>query len=281
MIFFVRSVNRLLCSRKYYFPIILFSLFYLFSCSEEKHLAKQFIADKDTINILLLKSDVVNKKNLKINTDALPANTRDSIAVAESEILKNLKDTTFMNLLYSALFDGINKKKFRIFTEERIDSFLLVHPAAYIFHLAQMEVDESNVNYSDSALYDSTMYYQNFELTDIDINLWFEVSEQNGDQKTSRVLFSTASMYDQVDGYFHKTFFELPKYIYTRKDITTDDVYLLTSSFGNDNAGYIYDYFLNDFIYKNYKGTKKPKYLHYNSQTGKIVASGYNRFIFM
>jgi len=281
MVFSERSVFKVTCLRKIYFPFIVFSLFFLFSCSQEMHLAKEFVASKDTINVLLLKTDNVFKKNLKINSDQLPPAAKDSVALAESLMLKKLNDTTFVNLLFAGLMDGMNKKKFRVYTEERIDTFLLVHPTAYIFNLAQIEVDESTVNYTDSSMYDSTMYYQNFELTGVALNLWYELNEQNGDQKYSKVLYNTASMYDQVDGYFHKAFFELPKYYYTRKDITIDDVYLLTSSFGNDNASYIYDYFLNDYIYKKYTGTKKPKYLHYNSQTGKISPSGYNRFIFM
>lgn len=276
-----RKYKKITCTGKIYFPMMVFFVLLFFSCSEELHLAKQFVADRDTINILLLKTDVIIKKNMKINADELPANKRDSLALAESVILKNLVDTTFVNLLFSGLTDGMNKKKFRVFLEERVDTFLLVHPAAYIFYLAQMEIEESTVNYTDSAMYDSTMYYQQFDLNSIDLNLWYELSEQNGDQKTSKVLFSSASASDQIDGYFHKAFFELPKYYYTRKDITISDIYLLTSSFGNDNAGYIYDFFMNDYIYKNYKGNKKPKYLHYNSQTGKIYPSGYHRFIFM
>jgi len=229
-----------------------------------------------------MNTDYLFKKNLKINTDSLPEALKDSVSLAQSAVLGKVINKTFISLLYNGIFDEMKKRKFKVYNEDSIASFMQKDTTAWVFNLTQIELDEFNNPYTASQQFDTMTYYQDFDLNAASINLWFEVSQQNSDQDKGRVLFSSQFITDIVDGYFKRTFFSKDvNYIYQRKDITVDDVYNMAANFGAINASYIFDYFMNEYVYKKYKGQKKPKYMHYDPVNKTIVPAAYNRFIFM
>jgi hypothetical protein len=257
-------------------------LFSIISCSPEKKLAKKFVVSKDTINVLLLIPDVIYEKNLNYNTDSFAETIRNSVSISNSLILKNLNDSTVMNLIISGITDGLNSRKIKIYTEDNMSSFMLLKSNAYIFNLAQTEIDEYTLPYTTSQVYGTSTYTQDFDLNALSMHLWIEVSELNTEQDKSKVLYSTDNISDKIIGNFRKDFFSNEiRYVYNRHNIVVDDAYNLASDFGSMNADYIFDYFLNEFIYKNYSGKRKPIYMHYNYKSGKISQAGISRFIFM
>ena len=231
---------------------------------------------------MLMKTENVLKKNMKINVDSIPQNIRDSVCLAQSVILKLTNEKTLTNILFTGITDELKKRNFKVFTEEDMTAFMKLDSGAYIFHIAQIELDEYYIPDSRSQMYDTLTFYKSFDLNAISINLWYEVSQLNSDQNNNTTLFSSDYIDDKVNGFFRISFFTGEvDFVYNRKDITVDDLYSKASEFGISNAEYIYDYFLNKYIYTYYKGDKKPKYIHYNAHSKKLYPAGQNRFIFM
>jgi len=254
---------------------------FLFSCSQERQLARKFVASSDTICILLLKTDYIFKKNLKINTDS-SLKLRDSTNIVQKELLHNVNEKMLVDILFSGVFDKLKKQKIKVFSEENTDVFLLSNSAAYIFNLAQIELDEYSIPYTASQRYDTLIYSEDFNLNAAKINLWYEVSELNNTQENWKVLFADDYISDCIDGHFRKIFLSNDiRFIYSRINITQDDIYLMAAKFADTNAAYIYDYFLNDYIHRKYNGRKKLKYFHFDLQKRKLYPAGNNRFIFM
>ncbi len=267
--------------RKYIFFLSVFYICFLISCFPERRLAKEFIASNDTICILLLKTDYIFKKNLKINTDSLHK-SGDSANIAQRELLRNVNEKTLVDILFSGVFDKLKKQKIKVFSEENTDAFLVSNSAAYIFNLAQIELDEYFIPYTASQQYDTLIYSEDFNLNAAKINLWYEVSELNNTQENWKVLFADDYISDCIDGHFRKSFLSNDiRFIYNRINITQDDIYLMAAKFADTNAVYIYDYFLNDCIHRKYNGSKKLKYFHFDSQKKRLYPAGNNRFIFM
>jgi len=233
------------------------------SCSQQKQFAKEFINQTDTINILILKTDTVFKKNLKTVENLSPSDTM-------SIFLEKADNKTIINLLHSGLIDNLKKKKLNIFTPETIDSFLSLRSKSYFIPRSYYKQ------------YDSLEYFKDYLLNAVSLNLWFEVSELNGNQEKSKVLFSSKYINDSISGYFKRDFFSNEIYFdYLKKDITIDNVYLSALDFGSLNADYIFDYLLNQYIYNNSEGKSIKKYFHYNFNKKKLSQARLNRFIFM
>lgn len=268
--------------KKYLFCLFLFLLTVVISCSSEKKLAKQFINSKDTVNILLLKTDYIFKKNLKVKADTIPVSGNDSVGADQFEIIGSVNNKTLTDLLFTGIIDELKKRNFRIYTEDNMNAFMKLDSDASIFHLVQVELDELYTPYTASQMYDTIIYYEDFNLNTVSINLWFELSHLNSDDEKSSVLYSTMKISDKVDGYFRRSFLTNGvKFYYDRKNVSSDDVYTLALYFGENNAEYIYDYFLNRYVYIKYKGKKKLKFLHYDYKVKKISLAGHKRFIFM
>jgi len=258
------------------------ALLLISSCSPEVSLCRKFISSKDSIKILLLKTDNLYKKNLKINADSLPESVRDSVSLANSTILGKIKDKTFAELVYNGMSDEIKKSKFSVYIEDSLNVFMKMTGKAYIFNLTQIELDEYFENDTAAQEIEDKVYYQDFVLNSASINLWFDVSQLNGDQDKKRMLFSSTSISDDVNGHFKRDFMSGEiKFFYKRKDITEDDVYQMAQDFGVTNADYIFDYFMNEYVYLKYKGKKKIAYMHYDPVRKMLSPAAYDRFIFM
>jgi len=182
------------------------------------------------------------KKNLKINTDSVPESVRDSVAIANSVLLGKIVNKTFLNLLDNGLDDGLKKRKFKIYNEDSLNAFMKLQSKGYIFNLSQIELDEYLDFDTAFQEIDDQTYYQELIMNASSINLWFEVSQLNGEQEQNQVLFSSQSISDNITGHFKRDFLTgQVKFIYRRTDINADDVYLMAMDFGTVNASYIFD----------------------------------------
>jgi len=262
------------------FFYLFFAVFFI-SCSPVKHIARQFISSNHPINILLLKPDYVFKKNFKIDTDTLPEEIKDSVGISQSLLLRKVNDNTVIDLLFSGLTDELRNRKLKIYTEENMNEFMKLDSGAFIFNIVQSELDEYSTPYTVSQVYDTLTYYKNFELNAVSINIWYEASQLNTQDKIT-LLYSSDSINDDIEGHFKKLFLSNEiKYIYKRKEISTDDLYNKIADIATTDAGYIYDYILNKYLNEKYIGGKFLKYYHYDKQKDIIYPAKYKRFIFM
>jgi hypothetical protein len=275
--FHFRKIQSLL------FLNLLFTFFLCVSCSQEKKLAKAFVKSGDTTSLLILLPEdlVFIKQNQSFADETLGKDGSDSASIAASVFLSKIKDTLITDLFYSN-FEGILKGgPFRVYSDDDMSQFMQLGLRSYIIRIAQVELDESIIPYTASEQFDTLTYFEDFNLNAVSVNLWLEVTEVNGTQDTTQILYSKEQIADAIDGYFTKSFSGMVKYIFNRTDINFDDIYKMTTDFGEMDAHFLFDYFMNKYIHEKYKGTKVPKYYHFDGNSGKIYPAGYYRFIFL
>jgi hypothetical protein len=139
-------------------------------------------------------------------------------------------------------------------------------------NLAQAEMEEYTIPFTDTRVYDDTLkYLKKFSLNAVNLNCWFELTKLNSDT-AAVVLFSTHSASDQVNGKFfrHPLLFDVT-YNYTMQRITPDDIMGLVTYSGTKDAGYLNDYFLNTELKSNLpKEYKMSTYWHYDRSKNTI-----------
>jgi hypothetical protein len=69
------------------------------------------------------------------------------------------------------------------------------------------------------------------------------------------------------------------RYKYTIDSLKTKDVYEMGTYLGKKHAGYLYDFFMNQYIAKHLpEGIKMEDYYHYNRPRKSIVSAYEDRF---
>lgn len=256
-------------------------VFFLFSCSPVKKLAKEYVLFQDTIPVLILEPEVLIKNDLRFQARNIVLT--DSLMLSESKVLKDINDTLVHYLVFENLKDELKASNFRLLDSADVAGALSEKSEVYVIKCVQIELDEYDTPLQESQQFDTTMYFEDFLLNTVSVNIWFEVSMLNDTNDFKSLLFYNNSVCDEIDGRFRKSLLgnEI-KYIYKRADIDVNDVYNLAAWFGLKNASNFYDYFMNQYIYQNYNGKpSKYKYIHYDKKSGKYSAAKRARFVFI
>ncbi|MFH0865347.1 MAG: hypothetical protein V1904_04085 [Bacteroidota bacterium] len=237
----------------------------------------------DTTHLLLLIPEdfIFIKQNQSLADEKQGKDGSDSASLAASFFLDEIKDTLISGLIYSNFESILKSGPFKVYGDDEMSRFMHLGTKSYIIRIAQIELDEFIIPYTASEQFDTLTYYEDFNLNAVSVNMWMEVTEVNGTQDTSQVLYSKEQISDVVEGYFTKSFSGMVKYVYQRTDINLDNIYKMSTDFGEMNAHYLFDYFMNKYIHERYKGNKAPKYYHFDGATGNIYPAGYYRFIFL
>jgi hypothetical protein len=257
----------------------------LASCSSEKQLVVKIRPQVSKRAILLMGTDILFKKNL--NTDSIPGfkkmkkEVQDSALYYSSRFVQYLDDSLVLNSYLEGMRDELQTLGFKVFMENEIDSIFRQTCPAYILNLAQAEMEEFIFPVSDKEVYDDTlMYNKRFVLYGVNLNIWFELSAVNAEQEL-KVLFSSHSARDQLKGGFQRHPLTLEvDYRYTVRNIEQADVFGLAGFSSNKDAGYLFDYFLNQDLAKENIIQKRSSqtYWHYDRIKNRLKPAGEWKF---
>ena len=199
------SLNRLI------FAAVIFILLpNLFSCSFEKKFAKEFINNDSTRTVLVIPPEYIYKKSLKDyevdNAEEMNEWELDSLLFEKSIFLKYIIDSVFLDNYYSNYCEELEQLGFKVFEEDSIMIFLQGKPDSYIFHLAQLELEEYIMPIVEKEEFDEYLYYQVINLNAINVNSWLELSRMNEEEKKN-LFFSSLFLTDELDGFFRYNYF--------------------------------------------------------------------------
>ncbi|MEZ5083741.1 MAG: hypothetical protein R2750_09865 [Bacteroidales bacterium] len=257
----------------------------LSSCYAEWKMAKGYIESKPEIAIMILPANYVFKKNQKIDNQKELQNfselEKDSVLMAKSSFLKEVSDSIFLERFINSMYTEFEKLGFTVYTENYLDSFLFVQTPAYIFNIAQIELEELYTVYEDQQDFGDLTYYKNFDLNAINYNFWFELSELNDEKENTKLFFISETINDQVYGYFTENIFTGDvKYKYNITEIDMDVIYKYCTIYGRRHAGYTFDYIMNKYITENWPPNKRiPYYMHYNRENSTLDMTWEEKFI--
>ncbi len=244
------------------------------SCTLERKLGKEFLAQTPQINIEVYTPETLYKfshKGEKIpGFDSLSGPQQDSALFASSRFIRIVDDSTFLDKYINAFIDGLREIGFRVFVDSNIDTTLRTQPQAYVVNMSQVQLDEYFEPYEDSEALGDTFYYKSFDLNAVDASSWFELNKYNVVKPVKTVLYSTFTASDGFNGNFIMNNFTMNlQYRYKIDSLKLNDIYELASFSGRHNANYLFDYFMNQYIsYHMPEGMEIMGYLHY-SPSGK------------
>jgi hypothetical protein len=268
-----------------YIPVLLL-LSVLTSCYPEWRLAKSYIDSDPGVSILILPTNYVFKKNLKVEEfdgKQLQQDALDSALYANSVFLKNLSDSVFLEAFVNSMIDEFVRLGYRVYTESMLDSFLFVQRPAYFLNIAQVELEEHYSMHEDKQEFGEYVYYKNLDLNAVSYNFWFEISELNDDSANHKLFFASQTINDVVYGYFTENLFTGDiKYRYDVDEIDMDIIYRYAAYFGRRYAGYTYDYLMNSYVAEQFPQDKTLRYyMRYNRENNTLDPTINDRFVEM
>ena len=200
-----------------------------------------------------------------------------------SFFFKEVKDSLLGEIFMRSLVRELNSYGFNTFTAESFDLFLNRTGEKYIFTIAQSELIEYDDLKTERALIDTTLYSQDFLIRHLEQNTWFEFVkvDQGADAEPAgmQVLFSTFTRTDQVNGRFrYRPLSGDVYYEYNSDMLKKEDLYQHTHATGKENARYIFEFLLNNYIRKNSDPLlSQPARFSYRKDVEKLVTTSRRR----
>ncbi len=275
------SVNRGLA-----WFLIVTSGFLSLSCDAQKRAGKEVASRFKPPAVLLMFPDFVFKKNSDSagieNFARMNGDQKDSALYYGSRYIQYVDDSLLLSCFQSGFTEELRTLGFRVFSENKLDSFLTLGEKAFVLTLVQAELDENVEPFTDSEMFDDTMvYYKRFDLKSITMNSWFEIRQLNAADSNQPVLFSSFFVSDQVKGRFwKKPLIQEVGYKYKHQEVRLEDVFGLAEFSGRKNASYWYDYLLNkEIAIQTGLSDDQRIYWHYNRLRNNLRPAGDDKFV--
>lgn len=248
---------------------LLLGLSMLYSCYPEWKLAKTFIETKPDISMMIIPADYVFKKNLNLSetgdTTGMTSFQTDSLLMANSLFLQKISDSVFLETFINSMIREFEKLGIKVYINSS-DTFLFLSSPAYVFNIAQLELEETKLDHKDTENYEETTYYKTIKTNAVNVNCWFELSWLNPKKEGRKLFFAAETISDIVNGYFTQNL--ITGQVYYKYDIIemdTDVIYRYCELLGIRYAGYTFDYLMNQYIIENFPPDRKRHYyMHYN-----------------
>ena len=254
------------------------------SCLPEQKVAKTFIDSPHMISLLVNPPNLVYKFNHKGEAidgfDSLPQKQQDSALWVNSKYIQNLSDSVLLENYMNNFIEELRLLGFDVYLNSAIDSFMTGKPQSYVVDVAQVQVDEYLYPLLDEDSFLDTVYYKKFNLNAADFSCWFALGKAGSGSSRKTTLYATNTAYDTFDGRFYNDPFSgTVKYKYTIDSLHTKDIYDMATYLGKKHAGYLYDFFMNQYIAKHMpQGMQMEDYYHFSRSRKSISPAYEDRF---
>jgi hypothetical protein len=254
------------------------------SCLPERKVAGTFIQSPNMINLLVNPPAVVFKYNHKGEMierfDSLSQEQQDSALWEQSQFVQFISDSTLLESYMNKFIDELRLLGFNVYLNSAIDSFMVLKPQSYVLDIVQMQLDEYLYPLMDEDAFLDTVYYKKFNLNAIDYSTWFHLGKAGSESPRKTLLYASNTAYDTFDGrFFNDPFTGTVRYRYTIDSLHTQDVYEMATYLGKKHAGYLYDFFMNQYVAKHLpEGMQMQDYYHYNRDRKSIAPAYEDRF---
>jgi hypothetical protein len=242
----------------------------------ERKLAQGFINNPPPVSIQLFSPDALykysHKGELIPGFDSLSSAQQDSALFYSSKYIQYIDDSIYLEKYVNSFIDELRSLGFKVFVEESIDTFLNNQPQSYLLTMSQVQLDEYSFPMEDSAEFGDSTFYKSFELNGVDASSWFEINKMNTPKPVKTILHSKFTATDGFSGRFVLNGFSSDVlYKYKIDSLNVSDIYELATYTGRKHAGYLFDYFMNQYVsFHLPEGEEMQNYLHYN-HSGKIL----------
>jgi len=256
--------------------LILTSSLVLTSCLPERKVAKLFIQSPNEISLLVFAPDMVYKYNHKGETisgfDTLNDATQDSALWSTSTYVQFVSDSLLLETYMNRFIGELRALGFNVYLSDGLDAFLTDNPQSYVLDIAQIQLDEYLYPLEDEEPFEDTVYYKRFDLNAVDFTCWFELSKANTPKTRKTILQATHPAYDGFEGQFlFDPWNNKVIYKYSIDSLRVKDIYELASYLGKKHAGYLFDYFLNQYVARNLSPDEPLLYYYHYDRMRKTI----------
>jgi hypothetical protein len=207
-----------------------------------------------------------HKGELVEGFDSLSRQQQDSALWAGSTYVQYLRDSILLENYMSNFISELRLLGFDVYLYELHDSIIRKKPQSYLLDIPQMQLDEYLYPLRDEDEFLDTVYFKTINLNAVDYSCWFELRKAVSESNRKALLYASSTAYDSFDGrFFNDPFTGLVRYRYTIDTLVVNDLYDMAAYLGKKHAGYLYDFFLNQYIARNMpEGIDFNEYYHYN-----------------
>jgi hypothetical protein len=251
------------------------------SCMPGRQLANTFLQTPHKISLAVNPPAGVLKFNHKGELvegfDSLSRPQQDSALWAGSSYMQYLRDSILLENYMNNFISELRLLGFDVYLYELHDSVIISKPQSYLLDIAQMQLDEYLYPLRDEDEFLDTVYFKTIHLNAVDYSCWFELRKAVSEHNRKALLYASSTAYDSFDGrFFNDPFTGLVRYRYSIDTLAVDDLYDMATYLGKKHAGYLYDFFLNQYIARNMlEGIDFNEYYHFN-RTRKTLTPVYD-----
>ncbi len=263
--------------------IIVFILLPQQACITPKQLAKKFVLEKILPNVLFFSDPNILTDFYRADIDTaksayyMPEKISYMLNDTNLRLIKQLYDSTFI--------EETLKYGFCLFGKDSVSQFFLAEAEQkWKLSIVQISFEEHRIMYEDKIRFMDYSVVFDTIVSEFQLNTWYELTPVNDDSLfTPFLLFASVNVYDIIRGRFQynwKT--RMYEYNYDLFEVTIDDIFNLSATAAIMHSNFLFDFFLNRYVYYNIKKPQKIKiYYSYDRFSKKIVPARNNRFIFM
>jgi hypothetical protein len=254
----------------------------LLACSSPRRVAREYAENVNLPSILFISTP------LMLTEFYPPAEISDSLNYFKPEKLFHMMCDSFagdlLQVFDTTFTSSLRKMGFTVFNEDSIAGFFASGHHKWQLSLVQANMEEHRVLIEDEVTFTDFSVVWDTVISEFQYNVWFELTPVNADSTVPvHLLFASAHLSDQVKGRFvYDWGARVYRYVYDFKEIEGDDFLHLITEAANTNAGYLFDFFLNRYLYFHFRNPQKLKYYYtYNHEKNKISPARTKRFVFM
>ncbi|MFZ4520349.1 MAG: hypothetical protein ACOYNC_01515 [Bacteroidales bacterium] len=264
--------------------ILITGIVFLQSCMPERKIATTFIQSPHAIRLMVNPPVFVYKYNHKGENiegfDSMPEQQQDSALWVESKYMQYLNDSTLLENYMNNFITELRLLGFNVYLNTAIDSFMTGHPQSYVVDVSQIQLDEYYYPLEDEDAFLDTVYLKKFNLNAIDWSCWFNLGKAGAGSGRKTTLYATNTAYDTFDGqFFNDPFTGTVRYRYKIDSLQIKDVYDMATYLGKKHAGFLFDYFMNQYIARHMPDGMRPEEnYHYNRNRKALTPAIEERF---
>jgi len=263
--------------------ILAFLLPFLHSCMPGRQTARGFIKSPPGISILVNAPDLVYKFNHRGEDirgfDSMSQSRQDSALWVSSRYMQFLNDSILLENYMNRFISELRLLGFTVYVGSADDSLLKANPQSYVVDIAQLQMDEYNYTLEDEDAFLDSVYLKKIRLNAVDFSAWFDLWKVSSGPGRKTTLYGTSTAYDDFDGkFFNDPFSGSVRYKYSIDTLKVADMYEMATVLGKKHAGYLYDFFLNQYVAIHLPEGEEPEdYYHYDRARHYLTPAGDDR----
>lgn len=265
---------------KLFLSVFLLSLTLLFSCQLEKKLARGFIADSTHPSLYITFSSDWEMFFIKPQGSSVSETYARRYFPYRSYFLKNNGTAGVDSIFKSSLNLSLQSNGFDLYSDSTVNNFLIGSGDKFIIEFVQMYIEEKTLPVGDTLYFANNSFIQfDTVISSIDLCFWLRINPVDDTLLASPLLYASFPLVDYFDGAWDYDL-SSDRYIYNYNftEFGETDIYMLFENAGKKLAGYMYDYFLNQYLFKHMR--RNPN-AYYTWNGSFLRRAGQERFVFM